>query len=341
MASKKGKGKQKAAIRSSHLPPPRSHKNLRNSRGVIREDLSARIVDWDDLDEEQQKEYVDTEFYRREAEAEAEYKKPVDDLANKFQQLNTMADPAQASGSTLPEANAPAQTPITLENLTYIVGQMSIALRDLGQHTQDIAQQVAAMANAQAIYMTAAASVPPGNPNASTTTRTAPGGSLAVGPPAHHNHKDIVSKPKPWNGKDGSVEARHFLAAFSNWAFHTESALNDWNATTRQWQRNSPKWIQAVLNLMGDDARTWALPKLEELRTGVVPFAGSWGEFEDSFTRRFIPYDVSEEAREQLKKLKQGQDSVPAYMAKFDQHTSHTGWSPADHRQRFYDGLNE
>ena len=27
-------------------------------------------------------------------------------------------------------------------------------------------------------------------------------------------------------------------------------------------------------------------------------------------------------------------------MAKFDQHTSQTGWSAADHRQRFYDGLN-
>ena len=28
-------------------------------------------------------------------------------------------------------------------------------------------------------------------------------------------------------------------------------------------------------------------------------------------------------------------------MAKFDQHTSQTGWSPADHRQCFYDGLND
>ena len=29
------------------------------------------------------------------------------------------------------------------------------------------------------------------------------------------------------------------------------------------------------------------------------------------------------------------------FMAKFDQHTSQTGWSAADHRQRFYDGLND
>ena len=29
------------------------------------------------------------------------------------------------------------------------------------------------------------------------------------------------------------------------------------------------------------------------------------------------------------------------FMAKFDQHTSQTGWSAADHHQRFYDGLND
>ena len=29
------------------------------------------------------------------------------------------------------------------------------------------------------------------------------------------------------------------------------------------------------------------------------------------------------------------------FMAKFDQHTSQTGWSSADHRQHFYDGLND
>jgi hypothetical protein len=28
-------------------------------------------------------------------------------------------------------------------------------------------------------------------------------------------------------------------------------------------------------------------------------------------------------------------------MAKFDQHTAQSGWSEADHRQRFYDGLDE
>ena len=42
-----------------------------------------------------------------------------------------------------------------------------------------------------------------------------------------------------------------------------------------------------------------------------------------------------------LKNLKQGKNSVAEFMAKFDQHTGQTGWSPADHCQCFYDGLND
>ena len=42
-----------------------------------------------------------------------------------------------------------------------------------------------------------------------------------------------------------------------------------------------------------------------------------------------------------LKQLKQGKDSVVEYQAKFDQFTAQTGWSDADHRTCFYDGLNE
>jgi hypothetical protein len=51
--------------------------------------------------------------------------------------------------------------------------------------------------------------------------------------------------------------------------------------------------------------------------------------------------DTAESAREALKKIRQGKGSVPEYMAQFDQHTGQTGWSDADHRQRFYDGLSE
>ena len=66
--------------------------------------------------------------------------------------------------------------------------------------------------------------------------------------------KDTVARPKAWDGKSGSAEARHFLAAYHNWAFAQDDALNVWNATTSNWHRSDTKWIQAVLNLMEGDA---------------------------------------------------------------------------------------
>ena len=42
-----------------------------------------------------------------------------------------------------------------------------------------------------------------------------------------------------------------------------------------------------------------------------------------------------------LKHIKQGKNSVAEYQARFDQFTTQTGWSDADHRTRFYDGLSE
>ncbi len=42
-----------------------------------------------------------------------------------------------------------------------------------------------------------------------------------------------------------------------------------------------------------------------------------------------------------LKTIKQGRGSVAEYIAKFNQYSTLTGWSDADHRQRFYDGLDD
>ena len=77
--------------------------------------------------------------------------------------------------------------------------------------------------------------------------------------------KVAVSKPKAWNGKGGSMEARHFLVAFYNYAQNEGETLNNWDAATLSWDQNDNKWIAAVLNLMEDEARTWALPYLEML----------------------------------------------------------------------------
>ena len=114
--------------------------------------------------------------------------------------------------------------------------------------------------------------------------------------------KDNVKRPESWKGKGSSTNARYFIATFSNWAFHMEDQLNDWDATQNSWLRNDNKWIQTVLNLMDEDARTWILPHLEELRRGVIPFTGSWRQFEREFIKRWIPQDLTESAREALKK---------------------------------------
>ena len=107
------------------------------------------------------------------------------------------------------------------------------------------------------------------------------------------------------------------------------------------WVQNEDKWIAAVLNLMEDKARTWALPYLEMLAQSLHPFSGSYTNFTKAFTKCFAPLDSTEAAQDALKALKQGKQSVVEYISKFDQFTSQTGWSNANHCTRFYDGLNK
>ena len=171
------------------------------------------------------------------------------------------------------------------------------------------------------------------------TAQVAANAAAPAAPPTP-NKKDIVSKPKPWDGKGGSTEARHFLAAFNNWGFGQERAMNTLDPATNTWHREEQKWIQAVLNHMEGDARTWALPYLEELlNLRQAPFGGLWVNFESEFTKRFIPLDISEMARDALKKIKQSKMSVAKYQSMFDQYSKQTGWSDNNHQQRFYDGL--
>ena len=57
--------------------------------------------------------------------------------------------------------------------------------------------------------------------------------------------------------------------------------------------------------------------------------------------QRFMPQDSQEVAREALKNIKQGKQTVAEYTSKFNQYTMQTGWSDADHRTHYYDGLND
>jgi hypothetical protein len=68
--------------------------------------------------------------------------------------------------------------------------------------------------------------------------------------------KDAILRPKAWDGKGGSAEARHFLAAFHNFASAQGTSLNVLDATTGMWTSVPGRWIQAALNLMEADART-------------------------------------------------------------------------------------
>ena len=77
------------------------------------------------------------------------------------------------------------------------------------------------------------------------------------------------------------------------------------------------------------------------LARGHLAFANNYQYFVDAFTKRFAPLDTTEAAWDVLKSLKQGKSSMVEYISKFDQFTSQTGWSNANHHTRFNDGLNE
>ena len=70
--------------------------------------------------------------------------------------------------------------------------------------------------------------------------------------------------------------------------------LNDWDETSNHWIQNDKRWIAAALNLMEDEARTWALPYLELLAKGRLAFSGNYDYFVQAFLKRFVPLDTTE-----------------------------------------------
>ena len=199
-----------------------------------------------------------------------------------------------------------------LIELTQLVGEMMMGLKTVVNQVQDLT-------------------------NIIQTTQTAG----VTAPKIPKSLKDGVARPKAWTGKGGSTEARHFLAAYCNWASSQGEGLNDYDAVRNVFIINEKWWISAVLNLMDKDAHTWALPYLEELGRGKLPFKGDWAEFEATFMQRFMPQDLQEVAHEALKNIKQGKQTVVEYMSKFDQYTMQTGWSDADHRTQYYNSLSD
>ena len=194
--------------------------------------------------------------------------------ANQEWTLDNNDDTEQPDMSQLLGSGLAQSTPITLENLTQTTYDLQQAVGQLAVTMADLAKQV----------------------------------NLAIGTCSHAS-KIVVSKPKAWNGKGNLVNVCHFLAAFNNYARNEGDALNDWDVALMDWIQNDQKWIAAVLNLMEDEVRTWALPHLEGLAAGLSPFSGPYNIFMDAFTKHFTLHDSTEVAQDALKHLKQGKNS--------------------------------
>jgi hypothetical protein len=252
------KTRRKAQLRGQQLPA---------KKGKVRARLvqTAQIQDWDNLTPDQQQEALN---WGIDVDISTDLD---DDMSGQAGGSTTFTMVASGGGTTgggggppgggppggggggggppaAPPAGPPAPPP-TLDDLTRL-------MQDVGNAVGILAQQVLDLTRAQ-------------NAGRSGT-------------------KDAIPRPKAWDGKGGSAEARHFLAAFHNFASAQGTSLNVLDATTGMWTSVPGRWIQAALNLMEADTCTWALPYLEEIQAGNMPFSGVWQTFLEHFTRRFV-----------------------------------------------------
>ena len=223
MANKGKKKKQKKPLCSIYLQDrisqTQERQKARDLKYQVQEDLEKCFVNWDEIPEAEQEDILEREIkLAEEAIKKAELKKYLDSLP-------TMEpDQSQDSSSALP-ATGPS-VPLSNEDIRNILVSLSSNMHELTDRVLILTTQVTNMTNAQA------AAVAP---------------APAAVPPVRPKSKDNVKRPESWKGKSSSADARYFLAAFSNWAFHMEDQLNDWDAPSSSWVRNDPKWIQAVL----------------------------------------------------------------------------------------------
>ena len=93
------------------------------------------------------------------------------------------------------------------------------------------------------------------------------------------------------------------------------------------------------MSFLQDDAAIWATPYLESLTNLQPVFNDNWEEFTTAFRLRFETTDEKVDAKETLRKLWQGKNTVAEYLAKFKELSGRTGYSTADLRDRFYEHL--
>ncbi|KAF5360092.1 hypothetical protein D9757_013635 [Collybiopsis confluens] len=119
------------------------------------------------------------------------------------------------------------------------------------------------------------------------------------------NNNKGVSKPHNYNGI-GSEDARRFLAAFEGMLLSGPPLLPKTSAHT-------------------------------PLNNNVPLTYPDWADFRAAFTARFETADPVTDAKNMLKALYQGKNSVAAYAATFKQYSERTGYSDTDLRDKFYD----
>ena len=192
----KQKGKAKAHLRAANLPPSKS-------KQPKYQDLCQQLKDTlpshiQDWDDLSDEEKKDIE--------EAEY------THGKYY-IDTHPDEdmsGTASSSVLPDPTATTPQPHipTATELAQAIGHITLLIREIGTKVSNLADEVTRLAQLKGAAPT------PASVSASLT----------------------VARPKAWEGKNGSAEARHFLATFNNWVFAQDGVLNDWDPTITQWR---------------------------------------------------------------------------------------------------------
>ncbi|KAF5358892.1 hypothetical protein D9757_014500 [Collybiopsis confluens] len=149
------------------------------------------------------------------------------------------------------------------------------------------------------------------------------------------NNNKGVSKPHNYNGI-GSEDACRFLAAFKVWA----QGIPNLRALTG----NEP--VKSAISFLEGDAAIWATPIAENIsahtsNNNVPLMYPDWADFRAAFTARFETADPVTDAKNMLKALYQGKNSVAAYAATFKQYSERTGYSDTDLRDKFYEHLTD
>ncbi|KAF5392593.1 hypothetical protein D9757_002091 [Collybiopsis confluens] len=142
-----------------------------------------------------------------------------------------------------------------------------------------------------------------------------------------------VSKPQNYDGKR-SDEARCFLASFALWARGIPALMAD-----------DRKLIKSAISFLEGDAAIWATPISENISNvaenipGITLLHPNWNLFQNAFKGRFEMVDAIADAKQLLKLLWQGRDTVATYVFTFKQYPSQTGYLDSNLRDCFYNHL--